>query len=221
MSEKKRKKPSPIRQKFPKRMQKKLVLLFVAIVLAFVGLIGRATYINAENGEKYTKDDFLMYVDDNGKIHFALKADVENNDGAAVTFDYIPDGEYTRHEEKESCNLKFDPSSGRIVSIDIPATYNADGTVASYTTMKLEATVETDQYAYDQAYAEYEYKQYLYDKEQTEIDARTEKIQIMDRNLELKLQRLDTQRTQITTEMEALKKVLNDNIESSYKSFSG
>ena len=55
MSEKKRKKPSPLRQKFPKRMQKKLVLLFIAIVLAFVGLIGRATYINATNGEKYTK----------------------------------------------------------------------------------------------------------------------------------------------------------------------
>ena len=55
MSEKKRKKPSPLRQKFPKRMQKKLVLLFIAIVLAFVGLIIRATYINASNGEKYTK----------------------------------------------------------------------------------------------------------------------------------------------------------------------
>ena len=55
MSEKKRKKPSALRQKFPKRMQKKLVLLFVAIVLAFVGLIARVTYINATNGEKYTK----------------------------------------------------------------------------------------------------------------------------------------------------------------------
>ncbi len=55
MSERKRKKPSVIRQKFPKRMQKKLVMLFVAIVLAFVGLIGKATYINATNGEKYTK----------------------------------------------------------------------------------------------------------------------------------------------------------------------
>jgi len=55
MSEKKRKKPSALRQKFPKRMQKKLVLLFVAIVLAFVGLIIRVTYINATNGEKYTK----------------------------------------------------------------------------------------------------------------------------------------------------------------------
>ena len=43
------------RQKFPKKMQKKLVMLFGAIILAFVFLIGRITYINAANGEKYTK----------------------------------------------------------------------------------------------------------------------------------------------------------------------
>lgn len=55
MAERKRKKPSGIRQKFLKRMQKKLVLLFGTIILAFVGLIGRVTYINATNGEKYTK----------------------------------------------------------------------------------------------------------------------------------------------------------------------
>ncbi len=55
MSERRRKKQSVIRQKFPKRMQKKLVVLFITIVLAFVGLIGRATYINATNGERYTK----------------------------------------------------------------------------------------------------------------------------------------------------------------------
>ena len=36
-------------------MQVKLVLLFGAIVLAFVCLIGKITYINATNGEKYTK----------------------------------------------------------------------------------------------------------------------------------------------------------------------
>lgn len=55
MSEKRRKKTSPIRKKFPLRMKKKLVMLFITIILAFVGLIGRATYINAKNGEKYTK----------------------------------------------------------------------------------------------------------------------------------------------------------------------
>ena len=43
------------RQKFPKKMQKKLVMLFGAIVLAFFVLIGRITYISASNGEKYTK----------------------------------------------------------------------------------------------------------------------------------------------------------------------
>ena len=55
MSKKRRKKVHYLRQKFPKKMQKKLVLLFIAIVLAFVGLIGRVTYINASKGEIYTK----------------------------------------------------------------------------------------------------------------------------------------------------------------------
>ena len=36
-------------------MQKKLVMLFGAIILAFVFLIGWITYINASKGEKYTK----------------------------------------------------------------------------------------------------------------------------------------------------------------------
>ena len=36
-------------------MQKKLVMLFVAIILAFVVLIGRITYINVFKGGKYTR----------------------------------------------------------------------------------------------------------------------------------------------------------------------
>ena len=55
MSTKKRKRFKYIRQRFPKKMQKKLVMLFMAIVLAFVGLVGKITHINATNGEKYTK----------------------------------------------------------------------------------------------------------------------------------------------------------------------
>ncbi len=55
MSKQKKGKFHYLRHKFPKKMQKKLVLLFVAIVLAFVGLIGEITYINARNGERYTK----------------------------------------------------------------------------------------------------------------------------------------------------------------------
>ena len=36
-------------------MQRKLVMLFMAIVLAFVVLIGRITYINATRGSQYTR----------------------------------------------------------------------------------------------------------------------------------------------------------------------
>lgn len=43
------------KKKFSKLMQKKLVMSFAAIVLVFVFLVGRITYINAASGDKYTK----------------------------------------------------------------------------------------------------------------------------------------------------------------------
>lgn len=42
-------------KKFPLRMQRKLVMLFMAVILAFVVLIGRITYINVTKGSRYTK----------------------------------------------------------------------------------------------------------------------------------------------------------------------
>ena len=171
------------------------------------------------NGDPCTEADFMVYIDGNGQPHFALASDVKDNN-TCVTYDYIANGEFTRKDSYENAKLTFDPASGRITSVDIPVT-DKENTIISWTTINLEATTVTDTNAYNDAYAQYEYAQYEYDKKQQEINAKTEKIQAMDRNLELRLQRLDTQRTQITTEIEALKKVLNDNIEKTYKTFSG
>ncbi|MDD3403459.1 MAG: penicillin-binding protein 2 [Hespellia sp.] len=44
-----------LRKKFPKRMQTKLVVLFAGIILVFVALIARITYINLSKGDEYTK----------------------------------------------------------------------------------------------------------------------------------------------------------------------
>ena len=41
-----------IRQKFPKKMQKKLVLVFMLTILAFAFLVLRATFLNAAEGDK-------------------------------------------------------------------------------------------------------------------------------------------------------------------------
>ena len=44
-----------LRQKFPIRMQKKLIVLFCLILLAFVGLSARLIWINGKKGEQYSK----------------------------------------------------------------------------------------------------------------------------------------------------------------------
>ena len=44
-----------LRQKFPIRMQKKLIVLFCLILLAFVGLSARLIWINSKKGEQYSK----------------------------------------------------------------------------------------------------------------------------------------------------------------------
>ena len=55
---------------------------------------------------------------------------------------------------------------------------------------------------------------------QSEYDAAMSQIQSKDKKLELALNQLNTERDAITTEMESVEKVLQDNIESSFKVFS-
>lgn len=55
MPKRRKRKVSALRMKFTKKMQEKLVLLYLAILLAFVVLIGRIMQINAVDGESYTK----------------------------------------------------------------------------------------------------------------------------------------------------------------------
>ena len=182
--------------------------------------------IYGTNNEQYDADDFYIYFDDKNNPHFVLKASLDpiltNSTGTTQvnTYDFIANGQYQEDIVYEECTLTFDPSTGRITSIGIPI-FNEQGGIDGYTEMKLSATTKTDTFAYEDAMAEYKYKQYLYDKEQQDINARTEKIQQMDKNLQLKLQRLDTQRQQITTELEAVQKVMKDNIDKSYKVFNG
>lgn len=172
------------------------------------------------NGNAYTVDDFYMYYNDKGGAVFVLASDVNDGNNNAITYNYAANGEFTKNQEYNDAKLTFDPTNGRITEIAIP-NYDDAGNVTSWTSISVSAETVTDEAAYNDAYAQYEYDTYLYDQKNKEINAKTEVIQQEDKNLELKLQRLDNERTQITTEIEAVKKVINDNIEGSYKTFSG
>ena len=78
---------------------------------------------------------------------------------------------------------------------------------------------ETDDKAYNQAMNDYVYQKSVYDKNIADINAKTEIIQQEDRTLELKLKQLDTEHNALQTEMDAVKKVCDKNVEDTFKTF--
>ncbi len=102
-------------------------------------------------------------------------------------------------------------TSGRCSSVTL------DGFSTSF---PLSSRTETDQNAYNDAMNEYNYQQQVYQQRVNEINAKTEKIQQEDRTLEMKLKQLDTEQDALSTEMDAVKKVIDKNVESTFKTFS-
>lgn len=71
------------KKKFNKVMQKKLVMLFVAIVLVFIFLVGRITYINAASGDRYTKVVLDQQQYDSRSIPFK-RGDIVDRNGTKI-----------------------------------------------------------------------------------------------------------------------------------------
>ncbi len=103
-------------------------------------------------------------------------------------------------------------SNGRFASVRI-----GDDTV-KYT---LNAETITDDAAYQDAMNQYYYENAQYDKMVQDINAKTSLIQQEDQQLELRLKQLDTEQNALATEIDAVSKVVKDNVEKSFKTFGG
>ena len=100
-------------------------------------------------------------------------------------------------------------STGKFEYITLP-----DGT-----TKQLNIEQVTDDAGYEEAMNDYNYKKMIYEKTIQDINAKTEVIQAQDRTLELRLKQLDTEQEALQTEMESVKKVIDKNIEQTFKTF--
>lgn len=87
------------------------------------------------------------------------------------------------------------------------------------TALDVTTRTTTDEQAYQSAMNEYQYQQNRYQQELNRINAKTSIIQAQDRTLELKLKQLDTEQEALQTEMESVKKVIDKNIEQTFKTF--
>ena len=117
----------------------------------------------------------------------------------------------TKIEDTQKALLETD-GKGRFKSVR----FEDDSTVYTLNTETI-----TDEDAYRNAMNQYYYNQEKYDKTIRDINAKTELIQAEDRTLELRLKQLDTEQNALQTEMDAVKKVISKNVETSFKTFSG
>lgn len=86
-------------------------------------------------------------------------------------------------------------------------------------TYDLDFTEVQDETGYSEAMKEYEYEKMMYERSIQDINAKTEIIQQQDRTLELRLKQLDTEQEALKTEMDAVKEVIQNNTESTFKTF--
>ena len=134
-------------------------------------------------------------------------------------------GESTESQEIKNAYAKVEKDiSGRYKSLYIydanPITSEGNINPDVHGTQYQLATItETDDNAYNDAMNQYLYEKTVYDKQIEEINAKIGVIQVQDKNLELKLKQLDTEENAISTEMDAVKKVISKNVESSFKTF--
>lgn len=169
---------------------------------------------------------FYMYMI-NGTAYYTSEDDLnstafEDVDGKTryygdYTFDY--QGALKTSQNVQAKAALTQDSSGRLSTIQIISCDDAPELMNN--TYSITTGSSEDTAAYTDAMNQYYYDKAMYEKEVEKINQKTEKIQTEDKSLELKLNQLDTEQKAISTEMESISKVIEETIDSVFKTYSG
>ena len=91
--------------------------------------------------------------------------------------------------------------------------------LGQYTGLEVDTTRTYNTEGYDAALRDYTMSKDEYDKLVADLNAQTESLQQEDKVLELRLNQIDTEQNELQTELEAVKSVLDKNIENTFKTF--
>ncbi|MBE7704068.1 MAG: hypothetical protein E7Z89_08490 [Cyanobacteria bacterium SIG28] len=166
---------------------------------------GKGIYTFQMNGQTYFTNKTDLY--NSMQTYDEYNKPIENQERLAYyNANYIR----TKIEETNKALIETD-ENGRFKSVR----FDDDSVIYSLNTETV-----TDDAAYQDAMNEYNYKVQQYEKTIADINAKTSIIQEEDRTLELRLKQLDTEQKALATEMEAVQKVIKDNVEKTFKTFS-
>jgi len=157
-----------------------------------------------------------------GKTYYTTLADLQasydskartkgNSIDAQIPLNYYFASYVPKKVEETNHALLETDANGRFTSVK----FDNDSNVYA-----LKVQEVTDEAAYESAQNQYLYKKSQYEKTIADINAKTSIIHQEDRTLELRLKQLDTEQNALKTEMEAVQKVIKENVEKTFKTFS-
>ena len=176
-----------------------------------------------ENLQEAAKDKFVYRYttenDENGEaiyqyIIYNEKLSGKNINGLSGSLIDTEKWEYTDTYTDEIISIRQRANIVMSPQGQLEEIYFEDGTHYSLTINQ-----EIDDAAYEKAMVDYNYQKDLYDKELNDMNARIKMIQSQDQILEVRLKNIDTEHKALETEVDAIKKVLDKNIETSFKTF--
>ncbi|MCD7780360.1 MAG: hypothetical protein LUH05_06790 [Candidatus Gastranaerophilales bacterium] len=169
------------------------------------------------DGTISTDDSMYYYQDSEGITHYISASAVQNyKEGNSLSSYISTNSEVTESVVFSNADITFD-SNNRFSSIS--ATDPATGsTLISGAEVSTTRTYDSD--GYDAALRDYTMSKDEYDKKVADLNAQTETLQNEDKILELRLDQVDTEQNELQTELEAVKAVLDKNIENTFNTFS-
>ncbi len=163
-----------------------------------------------------TDEEMYYYQDNKGVTHYISKSAVESPSEKGIT-SYISDNkQVTENVVFQQATITFDQNN-RFASI---SAYDPNKGETIFNSTEVNTTRVYNTEEYDAALRDYTMSKEEYDKAVADLNAQTESLQQEDKVLELRLNQIDTEQNELKTELEAVKKILDDNIDATFKTFS-
>ncbi len=179
-----------------------------------------AQLVNSTYGENTVSSDekFYYYQDEkSGQTYYIPSSQITNESENNTFSAYISTiKEYTEPVVFASATVTFD-SNNRMSGITGATNPETGESLNINTEVNTTRTYHSEEY--DAALRDYTMSKEEYDKHVADLNAQTESLQQEDKILELRLNQIETEQNELKTELEAVKKVLDTNIETTFKTF--
>ncbi len=172
--------------------------------------------INETYPESPIQDDSLYFYRDNtGVTHYIDKKSVESyTEGTSITAYTSSQKNVTETVVFENAKVTLD-ANNRFQSVQVTVPGGSSSVTSSVDTTR---TYDTE--GYEAALRDYTMSKEEYDKAVADLNAQTESLQQEDKVLELRLNQIDTEQNELQTELDAVKAILDKNIEKTFNTFS-